>query len=70
MEWVMGFFDQYGTLLLMESLGLNILVIIFLIVSIGTNSNLRISIEKLVEEPTRKQIEEFCLNILTSGRCT
>ena len=57
MEWVMGFFDQYGTLLLMGSLGLNILVIIFLIVNIGTSSNLKDKYRKLVGGTDGKQIE-------------
>ncbi len=59
MEWVIGFFQQYNTLLLIGSLVLNIFIIIFLIVNINTTSTLKDRYRRLTGGTDGKQIEEI-----------
>lgn len=59
MEWVLDFFEQYSAPLLIGSFILNLLTIVFLIISMVISSNLKERYRKLVRGTDGKQIESI-----------
>jgi len=59
MAFITNILEEYRDILFIASLGLNILTIIFLIINMGINSNLKEKYRKLVRGTDGKQIESI-----------